>query len=161
MFNQGSVCPINIGGDDIRVALETARSLPPNDFRRQEQAWLRDTLTPLLTATEIMYDLAAKEHDIVSADAALQGALLGGVVIRSLIDSGRVSSETCLHNLRSQLIGERGMRYDGEQIEDKIIAGVLGQEALDAIKEISTPAAQHMCAMVLGITLTPKSGSTT
>lgn len=161
MVNQSPICPVHISGDNIRDALQAARSQHPDDFRRQEQAWLRSTLPPLLSATEIMYGLAATDHGVECADAALQGALLGGVVIRSLIESDQVSSETCLRNFNDRLLGERGMIYDGGGgIEDDAVTGVLGHEVVDAIKEISSPAAQCMCSMVLGIALTPKVGPT-
>lgn len=148
----------NLRPQHVLEALHEARrqvAINPDGFRRTQQGWLRTELPQLLTATGSMFELAHVEHGPKVADAALQGAMLGTLVMRTAVEQGAILVDECRANIASWDIGRRGIVHNDDMPTETIIR-VFGAETAAAFMDIKTPAARTMACLVVGLALAPK-----
>lgn len=148
---EGSVALIStIRPAYVLEALHSARQQSPDEFRRFQKAWLSANLASLASATEVLYESAARSHGIEIADAALQGALLGSAVLDLAIKDEAISLSECQHNLLSRNIGPRAITYTGEPDPEDIVK-LFGSDVAEAFALIKTPAAKTMAETVVAV----------
>ena len=148
---QPSIAPVS--AEHVRSALFDARE-DFDRFRWKEREWLYANLSPLLLAIDVTYERAINDHGIEDADSALQGSILGGSIVRLAIETGDYSQKSCMDNVLSSRIGERGFSFKkGDDLDEVTLGRFYGQDAAKAISDIKTSPARTLCGMVVGVAL--------
>lgn len=157
--NQSEAISYVTGGlnaDHIITALTYARSISPEEFRRKERKWATQHMPALVRATEVLFSpLEIKKIGIINAEAALAGAFLGGAVIRGMADQEVVDLDSCKKNMDSWGIMERGIVYNGVDIDQATQSRLLGPEAVDGLAKITHSASRTLCTTVIALSLIP------
>jgi hypothetical protein len=132
----------------ITEALAGARSMPPDEFRRAEYAWLDGHNPVAYMAIQAMYRqfISDQRKGPTMAEPALQGALLGSAVLRHIADAGEVSYAKIAENHRN-CWGRAAIIYAYEVSEDRL-GEEFGAEAATAFMDIQSPVARTLCSVV-------------
>jgi hypothetical protein len=139
----------------INDALAEARSIPPDDFRGTEYAWLQINNPTARLAFRSLHQITAKNPELGKevADAALQGALLGNVILRRYADEGKVSYEKVAEN--HAILWETANPHAATDKTEADLQALFGPEASIALMAIRSPVARTYCSLVIKAGLNP------
>lgn len=139
----------------ISSALSHVREVGFESYVGGQRDWLRGHVAPLLSAIEIMYEATAKTRGPEIADASLQGAYLGGSVVRSSVEVGAIDTDTCFRNLMAWDVMGRAIVYDNEPVPPETLSKLFGDAAAAEFADIRHPAARTVCSIVVCVTMAP------
>jgi hypothetical protein len=143
--------------EHITAPLAEANSLKPEEFRAKEWFWISQNVPELEKAARGLLELSLAQHNVTIDDAqlALSGTLLGGAVLRGLTDDGIISLQECRTNMQSPQLAQRGIIYDGRDIDSVTLAKIFEVEVVEGFNKIAHPPVRTMCSMVIGLALIP------
>ncbi|MES2971008.1 MAG: hypothetical protein V4702_01655 [Patescibacteria group bacterium] len=143
---------IVIDADVTASALVEARMriLRPDEFRREELAWLK-THSPLghVAITEMFgYEMGRSDDESYAAEPAMQGALCGSYVVRRLAEEDQVDYGIVVANHRDNFGGGKKLRHARDLSPDEIKA-IFGNNAGGVLANIINSVARTMCSVLI------------
>lgn len=139
----------------VRNALQHAREQEFDEYKGDQSKWLTAHIPPLATAIETMYAATIQQCGPEVADASLLGAYLGGSIVRSVVDSEKVTPELCLGNLAAWNINSLAIVYDGNPVPHGTLISLYGDGAAVEFEQIRHPAARTVCSLIVCVSMAP------
>lgn len=138
---------VDIKPDVINAALSAARETDADAYRRSELAWLESEFPLSKLAVDAF---VLEERNDETQAAGRLGLLLGGSVLRGILDAQEFEASEVRTNHGNELFGMK-FAYPRELPMDK--ARSLFGDGGDAIGGIKHPAARSLCSAFLAVSL--------
>lgn len=137
----------DIRPDVINAALSVARESDADVYRRREMAWLESEFPLAKLAVDAF---VLEEHNDETQAAGRLGLLLGGSVLRGILDAEEFEPSVVRTNHGNELFGMK-FAYPRELPLD--MARSLFGDGGDAFGGIRHPAARSLCTVFLAVSL--------
>ena len=142
--------------EHLETCLAAARAKDPNDFIRDERAWLGAHLGLLSLAVQAQFERIIVNRTPEDADRLLYGSFLGGSVVRLLAegDDPRVTSDSLESNMELWGRSTGGLRMD-YRYQEGFYTVVYGPETAEAFTQIRDVTSRYACGLLIGNAILP------